>query len=54
MYRYVLHFNAHQQYRALKGLGRLVKFEFLLHHLDQMELHQRIQKQLPAIWLGCY
>ena len=32
----------HPLYRALKELGRLVKTEFLLRYVDQVELRQRI------------
>ena len=52
----------HPLYRALKELGRLVKTEFLLRYVDQVELRQRIQKQLNkgesahrlahAVWHG--
>jgi TnpA family transposase len=52
----------HPLYRALKELGRLVKTEFLLRYVDQVELRQRIHKQLNkgesahrlahAVWHG--
>ena len=52
----------HPLYRALKELGRLIKTEFLLRYVDQVELRQRIQKQLNksesahqlahAVWHG--
>ena len=52
----------HPLYRALKELGRLVKTAFLLRHVDQVELRQRIHKQLAkgesahrlahAVWHG--
>ena len=39
----------HPLYKALKEYGRIIKTQFLLTYYDDMELRQRIQKQLNLV-----
>ena len=42
----------HPLYKALKEFGRLIKTEFILTYLDDLELRQRIEKQLNKVELA--
>lgn len=39
-------------YRAVKEFGRLLKTHFLLHYMNDLDLRQRIEKQLNKVELG--
>lgn len=41
----------HPLYQALKEYGRLIKTQFLLHYLDDVELRQAIERQLNIVEL---
>lgn len=41
----------HPLYQALKEYGRLIKTQFLLHYLDDVELRQAIERQLNVVEL---
>lgn len=42
----------HPLYRALKEFGRIIKTQFILRYLDDLELRQRIEKQLNKVELS--
>jgi TnpA family transposase len=42
----------HPLYRALKEFGRIIKTQFILTYLDDLQLRQRIEKQLNKIELA--
>ncbi|RUM45674.1 MAG: hypothetical protein DSY80_03025 [Desulfocapsa sp.] len=42
----------HPLYRALKEFGRIIKTRFILTYLDDLELRQRIEKQLNKVELA--
>ena len=42
----------HPLYQALKEFGRLIKTQFILSYFDDVELRQRIQKQLNRVELS--
>ena len=42
----------HPLYRALKEFGRIIKTQFILTYLDDLELRQRIEKQLNKVELA--
>ena len=39
-------------YRAIKEFGRLLKTHFLLHYVNDLDLRQRVEKQLNRVELG--
>lgn len=39
----------HKLYRALKEFGKVIKTDFLLNYIDDVELRQRIEKQLNKV-----
>jgi len=39
----------HKLYQALKEFGRMIKTDFLLNYIDDVELRQRIEKQLNKV-----
>ena len=43
--------NQHPLYQALKEYGRLIKTQFLLHYMDDVELRQAIERQLNIVEL---
>ena len=42
----------HPLYKALKEFGRIVKSQYILSYFDDMELRQRVQKQLNVVELS--
>ena len=42
----------HPLYRALKEFGRIIKTQFILTYFDDLELRQRIEKQLNKVELA--
>lgn len=44
--------NDHPLYKALKEFGRIIKSRFILTYFDDLELRQRIEKQLNKIELA--
>ena len=42
----------HPLYRALKEFGRIIKSQFILTYYDDVELRQRIEKQLNKVELA--
>lgn len=44
--------NDHPLYKALKEFGRVIKSRFILSYFDDLELRQRIEKQLNKIELA--
>ena len=42
----------HPPYKALKEIGRLIKTQFILTYYDDLELRQRISKQLNKVELA--
>ena len=39
----------HKLYRAIKEFGKIIKTDFLLTYIDNVELRQRIEKQLNKV-----
>jgi len=39
----------HKLYTALKEFGKIIKSDFLLTYIDDVELRQRIEKQLNKV-----
>ncbi len=44
--------NDHPLYQALKEFGRILKSQFILTYFDELELRQRIEKQLNKVELS--
>jgi len=42
----------HRLYQALKAFGQIIKSDFILHYLDDVELRQAIEKQLNKVELA--
>ena len=42
----------HPLYQALKEIGRIIKSQYILTYLDDVDLRQRIEKQLNKIELA--
>ncbi|MCK5284634.1 MAG: Tn3 family transposase, partial [Alphaproteobacteria bacterium] len=42
----------HKLYQALKSFGQIIKTDFILHYLDDVELRQAIEKQLNKVELA--
>ena len=42
----------HRLYQALKGFGQIIKTDFILRYLDDIDLRQAIEKQLNKVELA--
>jgi len=42
----------HRLYQGLKAFGQVIKSQFILHYLDDVELRQAIEKQLNKVKLA--
>ncbi len=49
LHRLTSYSKQHKLYRALKEFGKIIKTDFLLQYIDDVELRQRIEKQLNKV-----
>ena len=49
LHRLTSYSKQHKLYRALKEFGKIIKTDFLLQYIDDVELRQKVEKQLNKI-----
>ncbi len=49
LHRLTFYSKQHKLYRALKEFGKIIKTDFLLQYIDDVELRQKVEKQLNKV-----